>query len=184
MHERQAIREAMIAQLVGVAPAFRTQARARVFKSREAPMRLAELPAINIYVDSELITPGSEATSPRELKRVVVMAVEGWVSASENVDDALDDLALEIEAAMDVDTFLGDTAFDSVLVSTEMGIKPTGDRPMGCVHLEYAITFHSQVRSEVPAAIFDTASARLSIAGEQATADQSSTLTTDINQEP
>lgn len=181
MHERQAIREAIIAQLTGIAPAYPTDAQARVFKSREAPVRIAELPAINIYIDSELIAPGSELSSPRELKRVVVIAIEGWVRASENVDDALDALALQIETAMDSDPYLANNAFDSILASTETGIKLTGDKPMGCVHLEYAITYHSQVRTPAPAAIFDTASAKLSIDGEQAPADQSATLTTNIH---
>jgi hypothetical protein len=184
MHERQAIREAIKAQLIGTPPTFATAARDRVFKSREAPLRVAELPAINIYTDSEPVDPDSGNSAPRELKRTAVIAVEGWVVASDDVDDRLDDLALEIETAMDQDLNLTDTAFDSVLVSTEIGINPKGERPMGCVHMEFAVTYHTQIRTVAPVALFDTADIRVSLDGTQALDDQAHDLVTDINQEP
>ncbi len=184
MHERQAIREAILAQLLGTAPAYRTSAGARVYKSREAPNRKAELPAINIYTDSEPVDEGSKNTAPRELKRIAVIAIEAWVTASDNVDDALDALALEIETAMDLDVNLADTAFDSILLSTDIGLKLDGERPMGVLHLEYAVTYHSQIRAPAPTALFDIASAKTSLGGAQAPLDQTSDLVVDINQEP
>ena len=89
-HERQQIRDAVVAQLKGTAPTYRTAAGARVFKTRMVPIRTAELPALNVYVDSE--TVDTKSSAPVELTRTVVVAVEGWVSASDDVDDALDDL--------------------------------------------------------------------------------------------
>lgn len=182
MHERQAIREAVVAQLVGVAPVFRTAARDRVTKSRMAPIR-GELPAINVYTDGEEIDANSKNSAPRELMRTMTVTIEAWAKYAENVDDALDDLALEIETAMDLDLNLANTAFDSVLERTEIGIKLDGDRPMGCVHLEYAVTFHTDLRVAAPTDIFDTATVRYDLAGAQAPADERTDTLSNINQE-
>jgi hypothetical protein len=183
LHERQAIREAIVSQLVGVAPAFRTDARDRVFKSRQSPLRSVELPAINVYTESESIRPGSESTAPRELTRTVTVAIEAWVKASENVDDALDALALQIETAMDLDLELSDTAFQSVLTSAEIGITTNSERPMGCVHLEYAVTYHSDLRVVEPVDIFDTATVGYAVVPAMPALDRANDAISNINQE-
>ena len=141
--------------LVGQAPDFATGAEQRVFKTRLAPVRASELPAISVYCDNETIT--DNGTSPRELTRTMTVAIDGWARATENVDDALDDLALEIETAMDSSPELLDTAFTAALTSTEVGIKLDGDRPMGCVHLEYTVVYHSDLRVGHATDNFDTA---------------------------
>lgn len=152
MHERQAIREAVIARLKGTAPAWATSARDRVYSSRMAPLRTAQLPAISVYVDSDVVDDLSKNSAPRELKRTVTIAVEGWVPAAGDtpVDDALDELALQIETAMDGDLNLAGTAFDSMLTLTEIGIKLDGDRPLACAHLEFAVDYHSPLRVAEP----------------------------------
>lgn len=146
MHERTAIRHAVVATLKGVAPAFATAARDRVYATRLSPARLAELPAINVYVDDEESEP--KGSAPRELERRAVVAVEAWVVTPANgaVDDELDALALQIETAMDRNPHLTDTVFDAALVSTVSALKIDGDRPMGCVHLEFAVTYHTDPR--------------------------------------
>lgn len=154
MHERQAIREAIVTALTN-----ETAADDRVFKTRLAPLPRALLPAISVYTQDEETEPASKRTAPRELKRTVTVGIDAWCSAKEDVDDALDDLALEIEAAMDeADQGLGGTAFDCVLARTEVGFKTDGDRPMGCVHLEYEVTYHTELRVVAPTDDFDTAS--------------------------
>lgn len=177
MHERQAIREALVSALVAGA----TPAGDRVFKTRLAPMRDAELPAISVYTLDEETDQASRKTSPRELKRSVSVAIEAWAKAGTNVDDTLDDLALAIETAMDADQNLGATAFDSVLTRTEIGLKLDGDRPMGCAHLEYEVTYHTDLRVTEPVDDFDTmaASYRVNGAGED---DQAEDLVTDIHE--
>lgn len=183
MHERQAIREAIVSQLVGIAPAFRTDARNRVFKSRHAPVRQSELPAINVYTESESVKPGSESTAPRELTRTVTVAIEAWAQMTENVDDALDELALQIETAMDLDLELAGTAFQCVLNSTEIGITTNSERPMGVVHLEYAVTFHTDLRIADPVDLFDTATVGYSVIPAMPAADRANDSITNINQE-
>ncbi len=182
MHERQAIRQAIVAQLRGSAPTYATAAGARVFETRMAPLRQTELPAIAVYAGDEAIDPDSASTAPRELKRTLTVAVEAWVRLTENVDDALDDLALEIETAMDSDLNFGSLAFDSVLSSTEIGLKMDGDRPMGCARLEYSVTYHTDLRVDAVADEFDTADIQYSLEGNQATLDQAHDLVDDIHE--
>lgn len=160
VHERQAIRDAVVTLLTGTAPNFATSAEQRIFKTRLAPVRASELPAISVYCDNETVTDNQ--SSPRELTRTMTVAIDGWARATENVDDALDDLALEIETAMDSSTELLDTAYSAVLTTTEVGIKLDGDRPMGCVHLEYTVVYHSDLRVGHATDDFDTADIHIS----------------------
>lgn len=169
MHERQAIREAVIARLIGTGPAYATAATTRVFKTRLHPIRGVELPALNVYTDDE--TSDSKRTAPVELTRTVPVVVEGWVSLTSGVDDALDALALQIETAMDRDSSFGDTV-ESVLTLTQFGYKLDGDRPMGVVHLEYTMTYRTAARLASPVDDFDTADVRVSLGGVQAPNDQ------------
>lgn len=155
MHERQAIREAVIAQI----KAAGTAAGMRVTKSRMTPVRKAELPAISVYTDDEEIDSDSLDTAPRELTRTVQVAVDSWVKvpAGGQVDDAFDDIALQVETAMDGDIYLATTAYTSILASTEFGIKDDGDQPMGCVHMLYTVVYKTDLRVQPVEDSFDTA---------------------------
>jgi hypothetical protein len=186
-HERQDIRTAIVARLIAAS----TGAGSRVSTQRGRPLRKAGLPAILVYSDSEKVSEGSAETSPRELKRTAVFAVEAWVTAEASVlEDAMDAIALEIETALDQDLNLAHPstpavplAFDSVLIGTEFGVDPDGELPMGCVHLEYAITYHSDLRLAAPTDLFDQLEATTSLGGDQAALDQSGISITGINQE-
>lgn len=186
-HERQDIRAAIVARLIAAS----TGAGSRVSTQRMRPLRKAGLPAILVYSDSEKVSEGSAETSPRELTRTAVFVVEAWVSAEASaLEDAMDAIALQIETAMDQDLNLAHpstptvpTAFDSTLIGTEFGVDPDGELPMGCVHLEYAITYHSDLRITAPTDLFDQVEATTSLSNEQATLDQSGISVTNINQE-
>lgn len=178
-HERKAIRDAVVAALSG-----ETVAETRVISTREAPFRNGSLPSISVYVVNETVDEATRA--PRELKRTAVIAVDGWLSsgADDVLDDALDAFALEIETAMDADRFLNVTASDSILLSTEMLARTEGNKPIGVVHMEYAVTYYTNERLAAATDKFNTADVRISLEGEQAEDDQTHTLKTGINQEP
>lgn len=179
-HERQQLREAIVAQLKGPSN-DRTSAGSRVTKSRMEPQTIDQLPAISVYSADEAIHESSSSTAPRELKRLPRIQIVGWVVASSAVDDALDALALQIETAMDLDHTLDHYAFDSILESTSFVQIEGGERPLGAVSLTYACTYHTQVRNAAPTDIFDTAAAQVSLAGDQATLDQRQVLEDGIN---
>lgn len=170
MHERTALRKAVVDTLKGPAPAFATAARDRVKTSRLAPARVAELPAIHVYIAQEEITVSAEGT--RELERKANLVVEGWVALtadSEAVEDALDDLSLEIETALDRNLYLGDTVFSCTPTTVEVGLKVDGDRPMGCVHMEFDAIFHTDLRVLAPVDDFKVANVDHDTAGQTST---------------
>lgn len=146
-HQRQLIREAVKAQLVGTAPTYRTGAGARVYETRMAPFRRLELPAIAVYVLEESIDPASKSRAPRELTRNLQLQVVAVVEASAAVDDAMDAIALEIERALDADRWFGGTAGDSILSSVQMGIDDEGGKPVGAVQMVYAVTYRTDAPS-------------------------------------
>lgn len=168
-HQRKLIREAVRAQL----EAAGTSAETRVFKAREIPFdEDLELPAITIYGKSEEIDPQSRQTAPRELARTLKLAIEVAAAATENLDDVLDDLAAEIEAAVAKDPTFGGTASDAFLADTVIGISEAGDQTIGVVILTYSVTYYTP---EVEDDVLDdlrTVDARTNLGGAQATADQ------------
>jgi hypothetical protein len=174
MHERQLLREAIVAQLKGPSN-DRTSAGERVFKTRQDPLRTWELPAISVYSVEEPVNEKSKSTAPRELERDLRVEIVGWVKATENVDDALDALALEIETAMDLDPNLRVTvddelcprAFDSILEGTSFAERLEGERPMGSVVLTYVCTYHTQSRLPLPTEPFELAGVTINVDGEQ-----------------
>lgn len=178
MHERRAIREAIRTQLTG-----ETAAGARVFETRQAPLRTDELPAIAIYTEDESVDPASGSTAPRELRRTVNIAIEAWARAAADVDDVLDELALEIETAMDSDLEFGGTAYHSVLLSTEVGLKLDGDRPMGAIRLVYAVTYHTDLRVGEPEDLFDKAEITYNLENAQHEDDQAHDTLEDIHED-
>lgn len=179
LHERTQIRAAAIALLTG-----ETSAGANVYSSRMGPLPSWGIPALAVYTDDEEVDPASKNTSPRELKRKPKLVIEAWVSVPANgqLDDAFDVIAREIEVAMDADADLDETVFSSILNSTEMGWQQNGARPMGCVKLEYEVTYHTQLRLADPEDDFDSTDIRTSLEGAQAEADQSEDIVEDIHE--
>ncbi len=180
-HERQEIRDAVVAQLMG-----ETAAETRVLSSRRAPVQMEQLPAIGVYTIVETIDPASKKSTPRELKRIVTVAIQAWVMALSvsALADALDDIALEIETAMDSSVSLDGYAFDSVGPETEIGIELDGAKPIGCVTLTYEATYHTGLRVTEPEDIFDSVDLHTSLNGEQDDEDdQANDLILEINQE-
>jgi hypothetical protein len=166
VHERKAIRDAVAAQLVAASTSVGT----RVFTSRYAPFQLDECPAIRVTTEEELTDTEKSKTSPRQLSRTVTVKITGFLVAAEaDMADALDALALEIEAAMDADRFLsnsdGATARDSMLKSSATEVGTSGDKLMGAVVLEYTADYRSPKRTQPPADNFNTAHSTITKVG-------------------
>lgn len=143
-HQRKLIRQAVVALLVGA----NTAAGARVKATRFDPHKKSQLPAIAVYTTSEPVDLGaSENTAPRELTRNVKVEIVGFVAHTDAlpVDDAMDDIAEQIEAAMDEDRYLGGKAADSILESTELEVvEGEGSDPIvGVVSLTYSVTYRT-----------------------------------------
>lgn len=139
-HPRKLLRHAVVAALTGT-----TDAGTHVEATRVDPNRETRLPAIGVYTLRETVDEGSADTQPRELTRRPLVMIEAWVAdtAAVPVDDGIDDLCEQIEAAMDSDRFIGGTAGDSVLQSTEMAVHTTDPLVM-IVTLTYEVTYRTE----------------------------------------
>lgn len=136
LHPRQAIREAVVALLVEA----KTAAGSAVYASRGVQWRNVELPGIAVYTIEET----SDRKHPQgNLDRHLVLAIHAVTQLGENVDDALDDLSLEIERAMAADQTLGGTALFSYLSGTEIDVDESTSQPVGGIRLAYAVWYHT-----------------------------------------
>ena len=152
MHPRKAIR-AKVVQLLStpdVDDNYPTAAGARVHASRVFHHRKGDLPVISVYTLEETVDADSQQTAPRELTRRVALVIEGWVKAEPaapgaqpNADNALDDLAEEIEAVMHADPYLGDEAGDSILTDTDTEMVEGGGEMMGLLIMTYSVTYRT-----------------------------------------
>ena len=123
MHQRQKMRDAVVALLTG-----KTKAWDRVFPSRQVPWRAMELPGIAIYTFEE---------SEESRKRKVTLAVLLVASLTERVDAELDDLALEVETVLASDLSLAGTALGSRYTGMAMEITEDQGVPIGAIRLNY-----------------------------------------------
>ena len=132
-HRRQQIRDAIMDRLAVV---LVTLTRSRVHN-----WQVDEMPGIAVYTLSE-----QSETAPidsRDMTRTVTVAVELYVRGGNSIDDAVDDLCVAIEAAMEGEDEgrFGDLAIDSALVRTTIGLVGDGDRRNGICRLEYEIAY-------------------------------------------
>lgn len=183
-HQRKLIRRAAVALLVSAG----TAAGARVKSTRVEAHKPGQLPAISVYALSEDTDPTSADTAPIELTRHLKLEIAGWVVGTDAlpVDDAMDDLAEQIEAAMAADYYITQaltvTAVNHVtgrltipahglvtgsgpvtVVATGAGVVPAGIRPS----------------SELFAIVVDANTIKLATSSANALAGTALTFTTD-----
>lgn len=179
-HQRELIREAVIRILSNA-----TAAGTRVTSTRVDAHKKNELPALSVYTLSEEVEPASDTSSPRELTRKLNLEIAGWVahSAALPVEIAMDDLAREIENAMDADVYLSDLAGDSMLTATEMTIVEEKIDPLvGIVTLTYSVTYRTFVGATPATDDFNTAGTTTQIVG--ATTGNAASDVIDVQETP
>lgn len=166
-HPRKLIRQAVVALLASA----NTAAGSRVQGTRVEPHKRAQLPAISVYSLREPVDQGLSAnTSPRELTRDVKVEIVGWVAHTDAlpVDDAMDDLAEQIESAMDANPELGGKAADSILEETVMQVLEDDGRSdplIGIVTLTYSVTYRTSPAAPANLEDFRTVDAAHRIVG-------------------
>ena len=163
-HPRKLIRKAVVALLVDAG----TAAESRVSSSRAAAFKANELPAIAVYIEEDPVDADSVQTAPRELKHDPEVIVECYVRHSDaySVDDAMDDLAEQVEAVFDENRYLNGTVGESALVKTERGRADPPTEPLiGIVRLTYAVTYRKDVGAGVANDDFKTVDAKYTPTG-------------------
>lgn len=120
-----------------------TMAEDRVYGNRARSVWPEELPLIAIYTRNETCTEFEK--SPRTLKREALVAIECIAKADESLDDTLDQMAEEVEAAIGSDESLGDVCSDCILQDTETTLSADGNTMFGSAVLTYRVTYFSEL---------------------------------------
>lgn len=133
-HKRQAIRdflENLLGDLVG----------GRVYKNRKPPLEEdAVYPLLLIYSGPER---ASRLTMPNMTSRDYAVVIEIRVSELNNVDDALDDLAQEVEDAMKEAGPLGGLVKAVTYTGADPQFDSEGETEMGSLILNYEFKYIS-----------------------------------------
>ena len=112
-------------------------------KSRIYPIGSGKLPAILIYTRQENLQDSS-LSKPRTQFRNLSLVIEVIAKANNDLDQTLDDLAVQIEEALFVDTSLGGLVKDTILQTTDIQYLDEGDKPHGVMVMTYTITYAVQ----------------------------------------
>jgi hypothetical protein len=178
-HPRQLIREAAKTALVNT-----TAANERVVTTRRIPWRPGLLPGIGVYTLEEFVDPESARTAPRELERHPSLVVEAVLRDDvENIDDALDAIALQIEIAIAADDTLGGTASDCWLTKTEFEFGMQGDQEIAVARLIFSVTYYKAAPDAADVALDDlkTIDAKYNLANAQAAGNQAEDTLEDLD---
>lgn len=134
-HARTQIRDAVVAALTGLATTG-----PRVHASRMRPQDGASLPCLLVHAnDTEQVEAADVDT---EQQRDLPIVVRGFAKAVADLDDTLDQIALEVETALALDPRLGGLCASSFLRSVDVDYDDTTNAPVGEIALTYQFTYH------------------------------------------
>lgn len=144
-HLRQQIREAVVTAVTGL-----TTTAGRVHDSRV--YKLETLPALAVYALSEPVEYDTQQR-PRGQTRELELVVEGFAKATASLEDTLDTIAKEVEAALTADVTRGGLAKDTLLTLTETPpIEGGANKPHGVVRLTWLIEYRTRENDATVAA--------------------------------
>jgi len=135
-HVRKQIRKAGVEVLQGL-----PTTQSRVYESRVYPLDKAKLPGLLVYTTVE--DSGREDSATESMRDVTLM-VEGVAAISEHMEDELDDIAAEVEVALDN---LGEAGLAKIYhgiqgtVSTLSGEEAA--KPHGAIGMEFLYTYRT-----------------------------------------
>lgn len=138
MHYRQRIRDAVKTLLTAAS----TDAGANVFTSRARPvleiLQRREM-VLSIYTADETSTQNNDG---HHLERTLTVSIEGMAGGGDDLDDILDTLAEQVEAAIEADTTLGTLLSQELeLESTSSEITARGNQQVGAFRMDYTCSY-------------------------------------------
>lgn len=140
-HLRNQIRDRVVVALTGL-----TTTGANVYQTPMLTPEEQTLPALVIYIDSEITT---ENATMGNILRECSLHVDGYVEASASVLDSLDLISKEVEIAMEttgIKTAGGATLVEKhYLESTDIEITTTDTRPLGIVSMSYYVQYRTSL---------------------------------------
>ncbi|WP_027367406.1 hypothetical protein [Desulfocurvibacter africanus] len=157
MHPRALIRRQVQALLLAHA-GLAALVGNKVFRSRVSPLPPGRLPCVLIYTDDE---PAShKETAPRRYTRELALRVECLARLDEDLDDALDALAAQVEDCLLREELLdaegvSDLMHDIELTNTELGFSDAGEQLCGSARLSWTITYETELPEPYPSELSD-----------------------------
>ena len=136
-HVRQQIRERIATNVTGL-----TTTASRVFQSRVYNLQSTELPGLLVYTTSEQSERDTFIGS-NGLNRVVDVVIEGYAKATSNLDDSLDTISAEVEAAVAADPTCQGACNDLALATTEIEYTGESDQPTGMVRMTFNVIYRT-----------------------------------------
>lgn len=135
-HVRKQIRKAAVAALQGLATTGD-----RVFESRVYPIDRAKMPGLLVYTTTE---DSAREDSPTESMRDLILIVYGVVRISDKIEDELDDIALEVEIALDGLGLAGLAKIYGGIQGTVSTMEvDDADKPHGAIAMEFLYTYRT-----------------------------------------
>jgi hypothetical protein len=122
---------------------------ANVFRSRAYPFKSAQLPGWLVKTNQEELAVGSSGR-PRLMERALMLELEGYAAQSDNVDDVLDQMALEAEQRMaePIHNTFGGLASVATLLAVELDFDDEHEKPHGMIRLTYRVDY--EAREDTP----------------------------------
>lgn len=138
-HLRKQIRDAVVVKITGL-----TTTGANVFQTSVFPINDSELPALLVQTDGDTVNTRSEGSwagrVPRNLDRTIHLTIKAIVRGAV-IDDALDEICLEVEKALGADRFLGGLSTDVALQDTRFEFTGDGEKPGGIATMNWQIEY-------------------------------------------
>lgn len=137
-HVRQQLRDRVVTELTPI-----TAFGGRVYSTRQYNVQKTKLPFLNVFDGGEDSEPsGMHVGGIRALERVININTRLFVKATEDVDDAADALAVEVEKLLGPST-LNNLAFDIALASTAMDFDSNSESPVGILTLTWRVVYRT-----------------------------------------
>ena len=136
-HLRRQIRERVATTLTGLSTTG-----SNVFQSRIYPMESAGLPGLCVFTQEESVGIQSMGGT-RNVSRDLTLIIEGYASASSNIDDTMDAIGKEVEIAMAGDIEINNLAQDSYLSGVEITLSGDGSTVIGKIAHSYTVVYQN-----------------------------------------
>lgn len=122
-HVRQQLREAVATVVTGL-----TTTSTRVFQSRVYPLQTSELPCLVVTTDGDQVE-NLTVHNPVQQQRTTQLRIEAFAKATSNLDDTLDTICKEVEAA--IANSSASTVKGLMYNGAQIDIEVLGDQPIG-----------------------------------------------------
>ena len=131
-HVRKQIRDAVKSAITGLSTTG-----SNAFNTRLHPLHENKLPAVNVYTANEESELVSITNSGCRLARTLELVVEVYVKKSNGYDDDIDQIAVEVEEALNSDTTLSNLTKWVIPAEVEIRFEGEGEKPVAVATMTF-----------------------------------------------